>query len=100
MIPSSNQVKILALPLSRETTHVRCLARAAAGPGFALAVGLLSTGGLVLRAGATPRTGPVPPSAETQFAAEINATAPGRLVVGVTPGLDEDVRRAELARPE
>ena len=73
--------------------HLRRLALS-----LALAVGLLSTGGLVLRAGATPRMGPVPPPAETQFAAEINATAPGRLVVGVTPGLDEDVLRAELAR--
>ena len=73
--------------------HVRRLALS-----LALALGLLSAGGLVLRVGATPRTRPVPPSAETQFVVEVNATAPGRLVVGVTPGLDADVLRAELAR--
>jgi thermitase len=76
-----------------EAWHVQRLALS-----LALAVGLLSTGGLVLRASATPRMGPVTPSAETPFAAEINATAAGHLVVDVKPGLDEEVLRAELAR--
>ena len=68
------------------------------GLSLVLALSLLGAGGLVLQAVATPRTEPMPPSVETQFAAEISSTAPGRLVVGVTPGLDEDVLRAELAR--
>ena len=38
------------------------------------------------------------PSAETQFATQLNATEPERLVVGVPPGFDEDILRVELAR--